>query len=211
MPRRRPSPASGSRARLLAAAAAEFAARGFAGAHIDRIARAARLNKAMIYYHFPSKLALYRDILRDLFDAAAAAVRAVAASDRPPDAKVAAFVEAIARAAAARPHFPPIWLREVADGGRHLDERTLAHARAIPAALAAILEEGRAAGRFGPAHPLLTHFAIVGPLVLYLASAGVRQRFLKGGLAGAADLEIDDVVRHVQDLTMAGLRCGRGR
>ena len=50
-----------------AAAAAEFAARGFAGANVDRIARAARVNKAMIYYHFKSKAALYREILRDMF------------------------------------------------------------------------------------------------------------------------------------------------
>ena len=47
-----------SRQRLLTAAAAEFAARGFAGASVDRIARAARVNKAMIYYHFRSKAAL---------------------------------------------------------------------------------------------------------------------------------------------------------
>ena len=60
---------TGSRARVFAAAAAEFAARGYAGANMDRIARTARLNKAMIYYHFPSKAALYRAILRDMFDA----------------------------------------------------------------------------------------------------------------------------------------------
>src|SRR3990172_6203646 len=41
-----------SRDRLLAAAAAEFAARGFDGARVDRIARAARANKATIYHHF---------------------------------------------------------------------------------------------------------------------------------------------------------------
>ena len=66
-----------SKQRLLAAAAAEFAARGFAGANVDRIAKAARLNKAMIYYHFRSKAALYREILRDMFAAVAAAVAGV--------------------------------------------------------------------------------------------------------------------------------------
>jgi AcrR family transcriptional regulator len=41
--------------RILAAAALEFAERGFAGARVDRIARRANVNKAMLYYHFMSK------------------------------------------------------------------------------------------------------------------------------------------------------------
>ncbi|HXT27923.1 MAG TPA: helix-turn-helix domain-containing protein, partial [Vicinamibacterales bacterium] len=63
MARPKASAAAASRDRVFAAAAAEFAARGYAGANVDRIARAARLNKAMIYYHFKSKGDLYREIL----------------------------------------------------------------------------------------------------------------------------------------------------
>ena len=37
-----------------------FAARGFDGVSVDDIARDAGVNKAMIYYHFADKLALYR-------------------------------------------------------------------------------------------------------------------------------------------------------
>ena len=97
-----------SRHRLLTAAAAEFAARGFAGASVDRIARVARVNKAMIYYHFASKAALYREILRDMFEAVAMRVAAAAGATATPDDKVRAFVDAIATEAEARPHFPPI-------------------------------------------------------------------------------------------------------
>src|SRR5215217_1381291 len=95
----------GSRERLFAAAAQEFAARGFAGANVDRIARAARVNKAMIYYHFTSKAALYREILRDMFEAVAVRVDQASEMDSQPDDKVRAFVEAIAIEAEARPHF----------------------------------------------------------------------------------------------------------
>src|SRR4051812_35964225 len=116
--------AAGSRERVFAAAAAEFAARGYAGANMDRIARAARLNKAMIYYHFKNKAALYRDILRDMFAAVGAEVAGVAASTLAPEEKIRRYVEAIARAAEARPHFPPIWLRELAEGGEHVDAAT---------------------------------------------------------------------------------------
>ena len=96
-PRRRQEDRSAdSRQRLVTAAAAEFAARGFAGANVDRIARAARVNKAMIYYHFTSKAALYREILRDMFAAVAVRVTAAAEAARDPEEKVRAFVEAIA-------------------------------------------------------------------------------------------------------------------
>ena len=84
-----------SRDRVFAAAAHEFATRGYAGANVDRIARAARLNKAMIYYHFKSKAALYRAILRDMFDAVRTRVAAAAASEAAPEEKIRAYIAAI--------------------------------------------------------------------------------------------------------------------
>ena len=53
--------AEDTKRRLLEAAAAEFADRGIAGARIDRIAAAAKANKALIYAYFGNK--------EDLFDA----------------------------------------------------------------------------------------------------------------------------------------------
>src|ERR1700749_1872192 len=51
--------AEATRQRLLDAAAEEFAARGIAGARVDRIAHAARSNKAQIYHYFGSKDSLF--------------------------------------------------------------------------------------------------------------------------------------------------------
>jgi AcrR family transcriptional regulator len=48
-----------TRARLLAAARREFAAHGFAGARVDRIAAGANVNKRMIYEYFGSKATLF--------------------------------------------------------------------------------------------------------------------------------------------------------
>src|SRR3712207_7443500 len=59
------------------------------GASVDRIARAAAVNKAMIYYHFKSKAALYREIVGDMFTAVGARVREVAAADDRPEGKIA--------------------------------------------------------------------------------------------------------------------------
>ena len=52
-----------TRARILAAAVQEFAAKGFAGARVARIARRARVNKRMLYHYFGNKDDLFRAIL----------------------------------------------------------------------------------------------------------------------------------------------------
>lgn len=54
-----------TRARILAAALREFSRKGLAGARVDAIARAARVNKRMLYHYFGNKEGLYRAVLRE--------------------------------------------------------------------------------------------------------------------------------------------------
>ena len=204
MAARRRAPAGASRDRVFAAAAAEFAAHGFAGANMDRIARAARLNKAMIYSHFPGKTALYRAILADMFGAVRKAVTAVAASDRAPADKIRDYVAAIAREAQARPHFPPIWLREMAEGGTHIDESTFAYLRDVLGTLAAIIAEGAREGRFQTLPVFMVQAGIIGPLMLFFATPKLRDKMAR---LTRADVNIsrEAVVAHVQRVTLAQL------
>jgi TetR/AcrR family transcriptional regulator len=203
--RRHAAPAGDSRDRVFAAAAAEFAARGFAGANMDRIARAARLNKAMIYYHFAGKTALYRAILKDMFGAIRTAVAAVAASDRPPDEKIRDYVAAIAREAESRPHFPPIWLREIAEGARHVDEDTLAYLRDVLVALGGIIAEGVRAGRFQPLPPFMVQASIIAPLMVFFATSGLRDKIARLTRTDVSGLSRETVVAHIQRVTLAQL------
>lgn len=53
-----------SQVRILDAALAEFAAKGFSGARVDVIARRARINKRMLYHYFGDKEGLFREVLR---------------------------------------------------------------------------------------------------------------------------------------------------
>jgi AcrR family transcriptional regulator len=202
----RSAPNGTSRERLLAAAAAEFAARGFDGAKVDRIAARARINKAMLYYHFRSKAALYREILRHTFRTVAAAVTAVRAQGGPPDHQLRRFIEAIAIAAEASPHFPSMWLREIAEGGRHLDEDIVMELRGVIATLAAILQEGHRAGIFGRVNPFVTQIGIVAPLMFFSASVPIRERYRHLIPPHVAAPRRDEVVAHVQATTLAALR-----
>lgn len=191
--------------RLLDAAALEFAARGFEGAKVDRIAARARVNKAMVYYHFTNKAALYREILRDVFGAVADAVERVTLEGRSPETQIQAFIAAIASHAVTKPHFPAIWLREIAEGGRHVDASVMAEAHRVLATLARILDAGRQSGRFRDVAPLIVQMAIVSPLLLFQASAPVRAR-LRGRLPFARPgLTLDTVIEYVSGATLAGL------
>lgn len=53
-----------SREKILTAALHEFSVHGLAGARVDEIAKSAGVNKAMIYYHFESKEALFNELFK---------------------------------------------------------------------------------------------------------------------------------------------------
>lgn len=194
-----------SRERLLAAAGREFAARGYDGASVDRIARTARLNKAMIYYHFKSKAGLYRTLVRGVFEELLAAVVEVADASESPPEKIRLFIRSLADVAARQPHFPSLWLREFSGGAAHIDQETLKVAGRVVATLGRILEEGRTRGVFKPASPLLVHIGIVSPILLFLVSAGVRERLGRADARTAHDLTLERAIQHVTGATLGSL------
>jgi AcrR family transcriptional regulator len=201
--RRRAGP--GSRERLLAAAATEFAARGFDGAKVDRIARRARVNKAMLYYHFHNKAALYREILGALFRRLAAEVAALRAQGGAPDEQIRGYIRTLASVIVAEPNFPAIWMREVAEGGRHLDAGIAAAIADVLKALGGMLDEGRRLGAFRPAHPLVTQMGIVAPLLFFAATAPARERLQDALPADVALVSRAAVLAYVETATLAAL------
>lgn len=69
---RRPKSGSaecGTRTEILIAARRVFAQRGLEGTSVREVAKAAKVNNAMIYYHFKDKGELYRAVLADSFNA----------------------------------------------------------------------------------------------------------------------------------------------
>lgn len=64
---RKPRDADDSRLRLLDAAEKEFAAKGFAGARLEGIAKSARLKPGLIHFHFADKQGLYAAVLERAF------------------------------------------------------------------------------------------------------------------------------------------------
>jgi AcrR family transcriptional regulator len=205
MARPRTTPGPDSRARLVSSATEEFAAHGLAGASLERIARNARLTKAMIYYHFESKDALYREIIRCTFETVGARVAAIRAASAPAPDKLLAFVTAFVEEAVQRPHVPRMVMREMSESGRHFDRDTARAWVTVPEAFFGILQEGIEQGVFRPVHPLLGFVASIGPIVLILASAPARQH--AGRLLGRTlpDVDPSDLAGHARTIALAVL------
>ena len=187
-----------TRKRILAAASTEFGAQGFAATTVDCIARRARVNKAMIYYHFPSKRALYTCIIRDVFAPITVGLRAAVAVDAPPEKKLHRLIETLVRSVDDSTYFLPIFLREIADGGAHLGPDELALIAGIFATVSGVVAEGGKQKVFQQVHPALAHFTLVAPLIMFRATAPVRARIRSARHIDIPDADTDTLVRHLQ-------------
>ena len=197
--------AEASHAAIFAAAAEEFSERGFEAGGVDRIAAKARVNKAMLYYHFGSKRALYIEVLRDMFRAVSAKVRGIADGPGSAPEKLERWVATIIQEAGARPWFPPIMLRELASGAPRFDPDTFAMLNAVFAAVRDMILQGQREGTFRDADPLLTHLTIMPPILIFFARQRVLARNkVDGGLA--APRQLDDFIRHMQASARGMLR-----
>ena len=185
---------------IFAAAATLFSSGGFDGVSTDDIARGADVNKAMIYYHFADKLALYREIVGEGLKSMSEAAGAIAASAAAPPGKLDAFIEAFVRMTETRPWMPAMMLREVAEGAPRLDADTLANMRGVIASFVAILKQGQALGLFRPINPILAYESVVGPIIINAARERVASQPARKSQEFPLLVPIshEDVIGHMQ-------------
>jgi TetR/AcrR family transcriptional regulator len=181
------------------AGATLFSAKGFDGVSMDDIAGRAGVNKAMIYYHFADKVALYRAVVADMLSAVRQSVTEIASSDATPAIKLDRFIEHFVRHADQRPWFPLLMLREMAEGAPHLDLRTLGFIRDVFVGFGRILAEGEQAGVFRKTNPILAYTSIVGPLVMNAARERVAAQPGRQHLPMLITVSHADLIAHVQE------------
>lgn len=191
-----------TRDEVFRAAAHLFAARGFDGVGVDDIARTARVNKAMIYYHFADKLALYRAVLGDMFTAVGAVVSEVAARPEPANQRLVAFVGGMLEMGRQRPWFPPLMLREMADGAPHLDTATLDRMKVVFLSFSRILTDGQRAGLFRPVAPVLAYMSILAPMLLNAARERAAAAPGRRAFPMFTEVPHADLVAHMQQAAL---------
>ena len=209
----RPSVPRDSKALVLQAARTEFATHGFRGAGVDRIADRAGVNKAMIYYHFGSKIALYRAVIGEGLTALTVAARNAVSIDAPAAVRLDRYSSTLMTGARTHPHVVPLMLRELAEGGRNLDRDGMQRAFGLFGVVRDVLESGRRTGEFDAIDPLLTHFVILGASMVYIANEPLRQRIRRMRLtesARAVPVGTEPFLRHMSLMLRRTLRATSG-
>ncbi|MEO7853084.1 MAG: TetR/AcrR family transcriptional regulator [Rubrivivax sp.] len=199
--------AGAARASILAAARAEFAAKGLTGARVNQIAARAGVNKQLLYYYFGSKDQLYRTALEHVYAEIRALERGLELDQSPPEQAMTTLVGFSFDYLSQHPDFIGLLNHENALGAEHV--RASASIRAMNSPLiemiAATLRRGVRAKVFRKG---------IDPIELYISIAGMSYFFFSNRLTLASifgrDLAQPPAVksyrRHVVATALAGLR-----
>ena len=163
-----------SRASILQAAIQEFARRGIAGARIDAIAQAAKVNKALLYYYFHDKETLYGASLDHAFGQMRAHLLQVLDRDLAPGDKILAYVgeyfDYIASHKLNRDLIQMEMMRS-GHGSPHLKRIAKQYFLPLYRRLGQVIQQGIQAGEFRPMNPLQFVPSMVALVVFYFISA----------------------------------------
>jgi AcrR family transcriptional regulator len=201
--------ADAARGRLLAAAAACFAARGYAGTSVRDITTRARCNVGALTYHFGGKhkayVAVFEERLAELTSRRVAALRALLAGETPALATVVqtfavAFLAPLHGSARGRETML-LLLHEMVDG--HLPANMVARQMMRPT-LAALAEAiDHACPGLAPERLALCCHSLISQLVHVLQ---VQRMHEHGRTDDLPTFDIDATVSHIVVFSCAGVR-----
>jgi AcrR family transcriptional regulator len=173
---------------------------GFAGARVDAIARRARANKAMIYYHFGTKEGLYQSVVAELFADVQEQMERHATGAADPRSRLLRLYQGLDAAFRERPALPRIILREILSGGRSLGERTARALVGIVELVRQTLARGVEQGVFRPVNALSLHMTAVGTLLLFHVSDVFRTRLVALAPPPFAPPSADEILAHLEQV-----------
>lgn len=171
-----------SRAAILRAAVAEFAEHGIAGARTDAIAQAAHVNKALLYYYFKDKDALYEAVLDHVFSGLRERVIPVLESKLGPREKMLEYVGTYFDYIAANPRFPRVvqaeWMRVGPKGNPQMLRIAREYFAPIYRRVAEILRKGAEKRQFRAVNPMDFLPSMVGVIIFYFSTAPAMKTLL---------------------------------
>lgn len=102
--------------RMLDVAAQQFAEKGFSGASMRSIARAAGTTQAAIYHHFPNKAALYLAVLSRHFEAKTLTLPDELAKIKDPEQQLRSLIHRLLELFHEDEQFRQLYIRELLEG-----------------------------------------------------------------------------------------------
>jgi TetR/AcrR family transcriptional regulator len=167
-----------TRAAILQAAVREFADAGISGARTDAIAKAAGVNKALLYYYFQDKETLYGAALDHSLSQLSGHMMEVLHRNLPAGEMIKTYVGIYFDFIASHAHYRNLMQREMlraAHGSPHMPRLAKRYFHPLAEKLGEVLRAGIASGEFrkiDPAHFIPSMVALV---IFYFASAPVTK------------------------------------
>jgi AcrR family transcriptional regulator len=173
IPRAKRDPAK-TRASILKAAVAEFAAKGYSGARTDQIAKRAKSNIRMLYHYFGGKDALYVCVLEEVLAKLRAEELQLDFSDTEPLDGVLQMFDFIDHHFAKHPELRNLLAFENLNRAQHLKRSTRIPEMATPVLglLGKLVKRGEAEGVFRPGVDPLQLYITMVSLAYYSKSHG---------------------------------------
>lgn len=194
---------------ILDAVTSVFAEKGYNGARVDELAKAAQVNKATLYYQIGDKEALYHAVLERVFRHIADSIETATSATSDCEEQIRRFITEFASAIESTNSIAPIMLREIVSGGRNLPDAALAQMGRVFNALTRALQCGEKNGRFRQVNVFMVHMMIVGSLNLYAVNEPIRRRTIADRpdqLIPAHFITISEAGNEIADLVLAAIR-----
>ena len=167
-----------SRAAILKAAVREFAREGVAAARMEAIAHSAGVNKALLYYYFKDKEALYRAVLDEVFSGVRSAIHGALSQPLPPRERICAYLRAHFDYIASHPLYPRIVHAEFLTASKdpsRLRRVAKEYFRPLFAEIAQVLKEGMERGEFRCVDPIQFIPSVISIIVFYFTTAPIMK------------------------------------
>ncbi|MBP8987486.1 MAG: TetR/AcrR family transcriptional regulator, partial [Spirochaetes bacterium] len=157
-----------SKDKIIHAAIIEFANYGLDGARVDRIAKKAKINKAMIYYHFKNKEALYAAIVKNLaqtiFDTVQGSLQKAIEAGNP----IIVIEDYAKHMSSLDKHYFLIIMRELSSGGKFIRKIVAPTIiEPITELVGKFYQLGNNKNMLKDIHPQYTMISIAGAVIFY--------------------------------------------
>ena len=162
-----------TRQQILDTAKKEFAQHGLEGARVDIIAAHAKINKAMIYYHFQSKENLYQAVIDSHVEEIGNFLEASLVEISIPEDIFPKLAEFYNNVISSKDTFLPIMLREVAGGGERVKHAltNVFFKRGLSGKLKKLIDDGIKTRRFRDVDSRNAVISFLGMNLFYLIFA----------------------------------------
>lgn len=202
-----PAEITPARDKILDAAEALFARKGYDATTIKAIGTATSLNPALLYYYFAGKKKLYEAVLQRLVGNILAQGSAVLDGTIPPADAIRRLLTMQAEWLLKQPNLPRLLVREMLDhDARHAQEVILQMASGPFQRLCRVIEQGQQSGAFrADVEPRFAAVSAIAQVAYFIIAKPAVGLFFGLGTAGITDQTAREFALHAGEFAVRAL------